>query len=670
MARGDENGWGNPPQRDDSAKGEEGRDLTGALVPEPRSEEVSISPFGQVPPSGSFSEVSARDVEAQNEDREPENQTRRIRSSDGDDLAPGAPPPDPRLGLTLVGRYKIEKLIGKGGMGRVYLATQLPLGRPVAVKILSPEFQRKDPQFVRRFFLEAATAARLNHPNSITIYDYGETERGELFIAMEFLKGRPLSRVLAAEGAFSAERALHVTVQMVRALREAHAKGIIHRDLKPGNIMLLDEGDDADFAKVLDFGLVKLFNAPGVERQRFEELGPEAEVGELTRAGMFLGSPKYMSPEQIQGRDLDPRTDIYSLGIIMFQMLAGRVPFRGASSVEIIYKHVNEAVPPIHELNPEADCPPELEVLISKTLSKDREQRYASMGDLLSALKDVRRLLLGNSSASGNPLGLDFVSQYPLRDSGQLSPEMPAGIGASGSLPPGSSRPREVRGAGARESGGAPAAASRPPGGVHAAPFQEASLARDESGELSSQLRYRSLGRKRQGSSGRLLPWAGVALVLGALGGGAFMLSSSERTTVASTEPGPVPALPPAAAPDPLPIKREALVRFQSRPDGARVLADGDLIGVTPFELRMARSADQPEAKTFTFQKDGYFEEHVSARIDSETVKIATFLRQMPQEPPEPDLVSPPAKKRDKDRRSSTRRASPSGTTEYKENPY
>lgn len=148
------------------------------------------------------------------------------------------------------------------------------------------------------------------------------------------------------------------------------------------------------------------------------------------------------------------------------------------------------------------------------------------------------------------------------------------------------------------------------------------------------------------------------------------MLSSSERTTVASTEPGPVPALPPAAAPDPLPIKREALVRFQSRPDGARVLADGDLIGVTPFELRMARSADQPEAKTFTFQKDGYFEEHVSARIDSETVKIATFLRQMPQEPPEPDLVSPPAKKRDKDRRSSTRRASPSGTTEYKENPY
>ena len=165
---------------------------------------------------------------------------------------------DPRLGKTLVGRYRLDRPIGRGGMGRVYRATQLPLRRPVAVKILNREYQRKDPQFVRRFFLEAATAARLTHPNTITVFDYGEAETGELFIAMEYLRGRPLSRVLAAEGPFDTVRTLHVAAQICRALRAAHGKGIIHRDLKPGNIMLMDDGDDADLVKVLDFGLVRL----------------------------------------------------------------------------------------------------------------------------------------------------------------------------------------------------------------------------------------------------------------------------------------------------------------------------------------------------------------------------------------------------------------------------
>src|SRR5688572_30373798 len=147
---------------------------------------------------------------------------------------------DPRLGETLVGRYRLDKLVGKGGMGRVYRATQFPLNRPVAVKILNPEFQKKDPQFVRRFFLEAASAARLTHPNTITVFDYGEAESGELFIAMEYLKGRPLSKVIGTEGPFNAERTLHIAMQICRALREAHSKGIIHRDLKPGNILLLE----------------------------------------------------------------------------------------------------------------------------------------------------------------------------------------------------------------------------------------------------------------------------------------------------------------------------------------------------------------------------------------------------------------------------------------------
>lgn len=316
---------------------------------------------------------------------------------------PTSPSSDPRIGNVLLGRYRLERLVGRGGMGRVYRATQLPLDRPVAVKILSPDFQEKDPQFTRRFFLEAASAARLSHPNTITVFDYGEAESGELFIAMEFLEGRPLSRVLGAEGPFSPERTVHVAMQVCRALREAHAKGIIHRDLKPGNILLLSEGDDGDRVKVLDFGLVKIFN-PNVS---FAE-SPLPEDEDLTKAGMFLGSPKYMSPEQIQGLPLDPRTDIYALGVLMFQMLTGTPPFTGASSVDIIYRHVNLPPPPLGR----PDVPEELDLLLRRCLEKDREARPASMGELLVHLKDLHRGLTGHSAAETGFL-LDLKHRRP-----------------------------------------------------------------------------------------------------------------------------------------------------------------------------------------------------------------------------------------------------------------
>jgi serine/threonine-protein kinase len=651
MGRPDESRAERPPPREDtpatgSARSVEPRpDHQSNSGATPEAVEISSS-FGPEPRTGSFAEISAADVESLRPDES--GRTRRIRSEE----VPSLPPKDGRIGETLVGRYRLERLIGKGGMGRVYLATQLPLGRAVAVKILNPEFQRKDPQFVRRFFLEAATAARLNHPNSITVYDYGETERGELFIAMEHLKGRPLSRVLSADGPFGAERCLHVSVQIARALREAHSKGIIHRDLKPGNIMLLDEGDDADFAKVLDFGLVKLFNAPGVDAVKLAELdglGPEPPEGaELTRAGMFLGSPKYMSPEQIQGHDLDPRTDIYSLGVIMYQMVAGRVPFRGASSVEIIYKHVNEPVPAVHELNPEADCPPELESVISRTLAKRRDERFGSMSDLLTALKDVRRTVLGVSSVSGSALGLDLLSQYPIRDTGQVSAEPPPGLGAAAhrtTAPPAPAAPRE-------------------------ASFSEVSGVGEES-DLS-QVRSRSLKRapRKRGPLARMIPYLGAAVFLVAVGALAFILSSPA--------PKPVPALPvaaaPAAVPPPpppaAPVPQTVKVRFSSKPEGARVF-EGDLfLGTTPFEHSFPRGSGAPETRTFLFKKDGFVDEKVRERMDSDSLKILTTLRNVPVErADDPPLVTPKKKDRDRDRdRRPSRRET--NETEYKENPY
>lgn len=345
------------------------------------------------------------------------------------------PAQDEHVGKLLTGKYRIDKLIAKGGMGRVYRATQFPLERSVAIKILNEEYQRSDPQFVKRFFLEAAIAAKLSHPHTITVFDYGEGEEGELYIAMELLKGRSLSRVIARDGPYDAATTARLAMQICRALREAHDAGIIHRDLKPGNIFILDDGEHP-FAKVLDFGLVKLFvpeNASPDDEQ--SALGPLE--GELTRTGTLLGSPKYMSPEQIHGQPLDPRTDIYSLGVILFQMLTGHAPFTGATGVDVIYKHVNHAVPSMKSMNAEVDVPPELEEIVRRCLEKSRDKRYSSMDELLAYLKEALATF-GNPSGSVSGLRPDARGPSQLEEaafSGADAPEepTPTGLRSAGS---------------------------------------------------------------------------------------------------------------------------------------------------------------------------------------------------------------------------------------------
>jgi len=198
---------------------------------------------------------------------------------------------------TLAGKYRLEKSLARGGMGWVFLATQLPLGRQVAVKVLTPG--QHDAQFRQRFLLEASTCAKLQHPNIVTIHDYGESERGDLFMAMEYLNGSSLSYLLARTGSLPVDRVLRIALQVTRALRVAHKAGVVHRDLKPANIMLLNHDDDTrDFVKVVDFGLAKLFQ-------------DKSDGGiDLTKAGTMLGSPRYMAPEQIRNDEVDPRTDI------------------------------------------------------------------------------------------------------------------------------------------------------------------------------------------------------------------------------------------------------------------------------------------------------------------------------------------------------------------------
>ncbi len=284
--------------------------------------------------------------------------------------------PDPLIGRSINERFKVTALIARGGMGKVYRAEQAPLGRLCAIKVLNPNYAGEhDPEFHKRFFLEASIASKLTHPNTVTIFDYGRTDDDVYYMAMEYLEGHTLHRAIREAAYFPEERAAHIARQICRALREAHSLGVIHRDLKPANIFLVVHGDESDFVKVLDFGLVKNVS--------------DTKTEELTQTGLFMGSPKYMAPEQIRGDRVDARTDIYALGVIMYEMITGKVPFDRPNSVNILMAHVNEEVPPMRVMNPNCQLTPEIENTVMRCMAKDPDQRFRSMDEVLAALKRV-----------------------------------------------------------------------------------------------------------------------------------------------------------------------------------------------------------------------------------------------------------------------------------------
>lgn len=297
---------------------------------------------------------------------------------------------DPLLGTVLLDRVRIVRPIARGGMGKVYFGEQTHMKRPCAIKILDPRLAggADVQEFARRFLLEASTAAKLTHPNVVTIFDYGETPVGECFIAMEYLEGRSLSEELKDRGQLEADRAVHIAKQVCRALREAHALGVVHRDIKPGNVFLVRRDDDDDFVKVLDFGLVK------------DTSGPEQE--HHTQIGQIMGSPRYMAPEQVQGKAVDGRTDIYSVGAMLFAMLAGRPPFDKATDLATMMAHVSDAPPTVGSVAPDAVLPPGLEAVIMKCLAKSPEDRFASMDELLIALKLNPGAMTTSSDSGGH----------------------------------------------------------------------------------------------------------------------------------------------------------------------------------------------------------------------------------------------------------------------------
>lgn len=285
---------------------------------------------------------------------------------------------DPLVGVTLDGRFRIVDVIGKGAMGKVYRAVQLPLNRAVALKVLDSRYGAgRETSFKQRFLVEAALTAKLSHPNTVRVLDYGSTKDGLFYLAMEYLDGESLDKRLA-RGPLPWRRVLNIGQQVARALREAHELGVVHRDLKPGNIMLLDVDDDTDHVKVLDFGLVKSF----VE-------GQELEGRAITQQGMLMGSPPYMAPEQGERNRADPRSDIYSLGVVLYEALTGRPPFTGNAPLEIILKHVHEPVPPLVTPKGLEPIPSAFEAVVMKCLAKSPMDRFQSMEEVLMAMQDV-----------------------------------------------------------------------------------------------------------------------------------------------------------------------------------------------------------------------------------------------------------------------------------------
>jgi serine/threonine-protein kinase len=321
---------------------------------------------------------------------------------------------DPLVGRVLGGKFTIEALIARGAMGKVYRANQGSLGRTCAVKVLTaPEGEGADGEFHQRFLREASIGARLTHPNTVTIFDYGID--GDLyFIAMELLEGRTLARLIREEGALDEVRATQIARQICRSLREAHTLGVVHRDLKPANVFLVErrEQEEGDVVRVLDFGLVKRV---------------EADPGDdLTAVGVFVGSPKYMAPEQIRGEHVDARADIYALGTILYELLTGHVPFERPKPVDTLLAQVNAKVPPLRDKKKDLEVDPRIEAMVMRCLEKSPDDRYASMEELLGALK----LSGGAMTATMSLEALRASGAYGTRSS-----RPPAPLSISGEIP-------------------------------------------------------------------------------------------------------------------------------------------------------------------------------------------------------------------------------------------
>ncbi|TMQ15788.1 MAG: hypothetical protein E6J90_24925 [Deltaproteobacteria bacterium] len=340
---------------------------------------------------------------------------------------------DPFVGKVIDGRYEILARIGEGGMGVVYKARQMTIDRVIAIKMLNAQMAG-DQTWVQRFYNEAKACSRLQHPNTIRMFDFGQAPDGRLFMTMEFLDGMSLREALA-RGPLAAHRVVKILIQCCASLAEAHSIGIIHRDIKPDNVFLLNMAGSPDFVKLLDFSVAKL-----LEGDRMK-----------TQAGVVFGTPQYMSPEQGRGLPLDARSDLYALGILAFEMLTGNVPFHDENPMTVIQMHLHAAVPPLPQTIPYS-----AQQIVRRALEKEPSRRYQSSGEMMQHCQQVFAEVTGGGVSIGGggvprtmfasgPPGLPGMPPGPpgmgMPPGMSGPPGMPPGMSGPPAMPPGMSGP-------------------------------------------------------------------------------------------------------------------------------------------------------------------------------------------------------------------------------------
>ena len=353
-----------------------------------------------------------------------------------------------RLGTTISGRYLVQKLLGSGGMGAVYLAEHTHMKKRVALKLLHPEMS-DNAEVQSRFEREAMAAARVDHPNVAAATDFGRTEDGAYFLVLEYVEGESLRDALVAP--FPAARALRITRQIALALERAHDAGIVHRDLKPENVMLVKREDEPDFVKVLDFGIAKVLELGAEAAGLGKRAGPDPSTP-LTKLGTILGTPEYMSPEAALGEAVTPAADLYGVGVMLFEMLTAKHPFDPPDRTAMLSFHIVAPVPTMEARAPEVSVPPIVEALVRKLLEKETKNRYASARALVEAIDEAAKvsgLDLGVAPAPQSSIVMAPPSEPRLRAAepwaprdafaqtfvGTPAPELPTAMPASNARP-------------------------------------------------------------------------------------------------------------------------------------------------------------------------------------------------------------------------------------------
>lgn len=537
------------------------------------------------------------------------------------------------VGQVLDGRYRIDSVLGQGGMGMVFRATQTSVQRPVAVKTLNPALAAA-PTFFERFKREAELASRLRHPNIITIFDFGRAPDGTCYYVMELLEGDSLKELIKREGPLSLRRAVNLIEQATRGLAHAHAENCVHRDLKPHNIMV-QQLDGKDFVKVLDFGLVKAME------QEDEE--------QLTSTGQVLGTPQYMPPEQAGGEVVDQRSDLYSMAGVLYFCLTGSSPYGAKTVRKALTAALTQPVPPVGTRRQGAPVPPSVDAFLQKALSREKEDRYQSAEEFIEAMLDA--------VADCTPEELD------------ARPAMPAGGSAGGGSRPSATSNRVRRGqsqsgvqsrasqAGARRgsasnvivakgvSGSQSSASAARPRPRPDSPSQASQRARRPAPPPPPEPQGMSMGMKvALVAVPAVLIAAGVGFV--ALRGGTKASAPPKVVEVAPERPQNTP--PPVAQETPPPAEAPALSRkmkvtFRTTPSGAAILGkDGRQIGTTPTDLLLDRDA----VHTLTFRladhKDVTRELDFSAVADA-TQTVEVTLERKAQPAARPTRTTAPA---------------------------